>query len=211
MVGSFRQSVVLWMSNELPADLYLRPAGSPAADRHPTVSLGLAEGLAKIPGVVAVERLRAYEIRFQEMPTTLASADLDVLDVVRWYQNSEFLSGRPERQILPELRHSNTVIVSEPFAYKHHLKAGDTITLSLGETQASLRIADVFYDYSSERGSILMDRQTMLRYLPDPAPSNLAIYVSPDARLETVRTEIEKAAAGHRVLLFSNRELRWKP
>jgi len=208
MVGSFRQSVVLWMSNELPADLYLRPAGSPAADRHPTVSLGLAEGLAKIPGVVAVERLRAYEIRFQEMPTTLASADLDVLDVVRWYQNSEFLSGRPERQILPELRHSNTVIVSEPFAYKHHLKAGDTITLSLGETQASLRIADVFYDYSSERGSILMDRQTMLRYLPDPAPSNLAIYVSPDARLETVRTEIEKAAAGHRVLLFSNRELR---
>jgi putative ABC transport system permease protein len=88
------------------------------------------------------------------------------------------------------------------------VKAGDIITLSLGETQASFRIADVFYDYSSERGSILMDRQTMLRYLPDVAPSNLAIYVSPQARLETVRTEIEKAAAGHRVLLFSNRELR---
>jgi putative ABC transport system permease protein len=208
MVGSFRQSVVLWMNNELPADLYLRPAGSPAADRHPTVSLGLAGELARIPGVVAVERLRAYEIRYQGVPTTLASADLDVLDVIRWYQNSEFLSGRPEQQILPELRHSNTVIVSEPFTYKHHLKAGDTIALSLGETQASFRIADVFYDYSSERGSILMDRQTMLRYLPDPAPSNLAIYLSPDAHLETVRGEIEKAAAGHRVLLFSNRELR---
>jgi putative ABC transport system permease protein len=208
MVGSFRQSVVLWMSNELPADLYLRPAGPPAADRHPTVSLGLAEELAKIPGVVAVERLRAYEIRYQGMPATLASADLDVLDVLRWYQNSEFLSGRPEQQVLPELRHSNAVIVSEPFTYKHHVKAGDTITLSLGETQASFRIADVFYDYSSERGSILMDRKTMLRYLPDPAPSNLAIYVSPGASLERVRAEIEKAAAGHRVLMFSNRELR---
>jgi putative ABC transport system permease protein len=208
MVGSFRQSVVLWMNNELPADLYLRPAGSPAADRHPTVSLGLSDELARIPGVAAVERLRAYEIRFQGMPTTLASADLDVLDVIRWYQNSEFLSGRPEQQILPELRHSNTVIVSEPFTYKHHLKAGDTITLSLGGTQASFCIADVFYDYSSERGSILMDRTTMLRYLPDPAASNLAIYVSPNVQLEAVRAEIEKAAAGHRVLLFSNRELR---
>jgi putative ABC transport system permease protein len=208
MVGSFRQSVVLWMSNQLPADLYLRPAGSPAADRHPTLSLGLAEDITKIPGVVAVERLRAYEISYQGMPATLASADLDVLDVIRWYPQSEFISGRPQQQVLPELRHSNTVVVSEPFSYKHHLKAGDFITLSLGETQASFRIAEVYYDYSSERGSILMDRQTMLRYLPDPASSNLAIYVSPNVQLETVRAEIEKAAAGHRVLLFSNRDLR---
>jgi putative ABC transport system permease protein len=208
MVGSFRQSVVLWMSNQLPADLYLRPAGSPAADRHPTISLGLAEDIAKLPGVVAVERLRAYEISYQGMPATLASADLDVLDVIRWYPQSEFLSGRPQQQVLPELRHSNTVVVSEPFTYKHHLKAGDFITLSLGETQASFRIAEVYYDYSSERGSILMDRKTMLRYLPDPAPSNLAIYLSPDAPLGTVRAAIEKAAAGHRVLLFANRDLR---
>ncbi len=118
------------------------------------------------------------------------------------------MSGRPQQQVLPELRNSNTVVVSEPFSYKHHLKAGDFITLSLGETQAVFRVADVYYDYSSERGSILVDRKTMLRYLPDPAPSNLAIYVSPDAQLETVRTEIEKATAGHRVLLFSNRDLR---
>jgi putative ABC transport system permease protein len=208
MVGSFRQSVALWMSNQLPADLYLRPAGSPAADRHPTISLGLAEDIAKIPGVVAVERLRAYEISYQGMPATLASADLDVLDVIRWYPHSEFLSGRPQQQVLPELRHSNAVVVSEPFTYKHHLKAGDFITLSLGETQASFRIADIYYDYSSERGSILMDRQTMLRYLPDPALSNLAIYLSPEYELASVRAQIEKAAAGRRVLMFSNRDLR---
>jgi len=208
MVGSFRQSVVLWMSDQLPADLYLRPAGSPAADRHPTISLGLAEEIAKLPGVVAVERLRAYEIRYQGMPATLASADLNVLDAIRWYPHSEFLSGRVQQQVLPELRHSNTVVVSEPFSYKHHVKAGDFITLSLGETQASFSVADVYYDYSSERGSILMDRDTLLQYLPDPAPSNLAIYVSLNAQLETVRAAIEKASAGHRVLMFSNRDLR---
>jgi putative ABC transport system permease protein len=208
MVGSFRQSVVLWMSNQLPADLYLRPAGSPAADRHPTISPGLAEEIAKVPGVLAVERLRAYEIRYQEMPVTLGSADLDVLGVIREYPQSEFLSGRPRQQVLPQLRGSNTVVVSEPFTYKHHVKAGDSITLSLGETQTTFRIADVYYDYSSERGSILMDRGTLLRYLPDPAPSNLAIYVSPGAQLEAVRAAIEKTAAGHRVLMFSNRDLR---
>jgi putative ABC transport system permease protein len=205
MVGSFRQTVRLWMSDQLPADLYLRPAGSAAADRHPTITLGLAEEIAKLPGVAAVERLRAYEISFENMPATLASADLNVL---RSYHNSDFFSGRPKEQVLAELRDSNAIIVSEPFTYKHHLKAGDSITLSLGETQASFRIVDVYYDYSSERGSILMDRKTLLRYLPDPAPSNLAIYVSSDAQVESVRAEIEKATAGHRVLMSSNRDLR---
>ena len=205
MVGSFRQTVMIWMGDQLPADLYLRPAGSAAADRHPTISPGLAEEIAKLPDVAAVDRLRAYEISFEGMPATLASADLNVL---RSYHNSDFFSGRSKEQVLAELRDSNVVIVSEPFTYKHHLKDGDSITLSLGETQASFRIADVYYDYSSERGNILMDRKTMLRYLPDPAPSNLAIYVSPDAQTGMVRTEIEKAAAGHRVLMFSNRDLR---
>jgi putative ABC transport system permease protein len=205
MVGSFRQTVMIWMSDQLPADLYLRPAGSAAADRHPTISPGLAEEIAKLPGVAAVDRLRAYEISFEDMPATLASADLNVL---RSYHNSDFFSGRPREQVLAELRDSNAVIVSEPFTYKHHLKAGDSMTLSLGETQASFRIADVYYDYSSERGNILMDRKTMLRYLPDPAPSNLAIYVSSGAQLGRVRAEIENASAGHRVLMFSNRDLR---
>ncbi|HUC53628.1 MAG TPA: FtsX-like permease family protein [Candidatus Cybelea sp.] len=205
MVGSFRQTVMVWMEDQLPADLYLRPAGSAAADRHPTISPGLAEELAKLPGVLAVERLRIYEISFEGMPASLASADLSV---ERSHHDSDFFSGRPKEQILAELRDSNAVVVSEPFAYKHHRTVGDFITLSLGGTQASFRIVDVYHDYSSERGSLLMDRNTMLRYLPDPAPSNLAIYISPDAQLEMVRAAIEKTAAGHRVLLFSNRDLR---
>jgi putative ABC transport system permease protein len=205
MVGSFRETVSVWMGDRLPADLYLRPAGSAAADRHPTISPSLAEEIEKLPGVAAVERLRAYEIRYQDMPATLASIDLNVL---RRDQNSEFFSGRPREQVLAELRDSNVVVVSEPFTYKHHVKTGDSITLPLGEKLAAFRVADVYYDYSSERGSILMDRKTMLRYLPDPAPSNLAIYVSPDAKLEIVRAELERATAGHRVLLFSNRDIR---
>jgi putative ABC transport system permease protein len=205
MVGSFRETVSVWMDDQLPADLYMRPAGSAAADRHPTISPGLAEEIEKLPGVAAVEKLRAYEIRYQDMPATLASANLNVQ---RAHKDSDFFSGRPREQVLGELRDSNAVVVSEPFTYKHGVKTGDFITLSLGDKQAAFRIVDVYYDYSSERGSILMDRKTMLRYLPDPAPSNLAIYISGDANLEAVRAEIEKATASYRVFLFSNRDIR---
>jgi putative ABC transport system permease protein len=205
MVGSFRETVLLWMNDRLPADLYLRPAGEPAPDRHPTVSLELADKISKLPGVAGVDRLRAYEISYDGMPATLASVDLSAL---RADHRSNFFSGRPTERVLSEIRGADAVLVSEPFTYKHRVRTGDTITLALGAAPASFRIADVYYDYGSERGSILMDRQTMLRYLPDSAPSNLAIYVAPTASAETVREEILQASAGYRVLLVSNRDLR---
>jgi putative ABC transport system permease protein len=205
MVGSFRETVLVWMNDRLPADLYLRPAGNPTPDRHPIVSLDLADKISKLPGVAGVDRLRAYEISYDGMPATLASVDLSAL---RSDHRSNFFSGRPTEKVLSQIRGADAVLVSEPFTYKHHVRTGDTITLALGATRPSFRIVDVYYDYGSERGSILMDRQTMLRYLPDPAPSNLAIYLAPNATAQTVREEIAQVSAGYRVLLFSNRDLR---
>jgi len=205
MVGSFRQTVVTWMNNQLPADLYLRPAGDAAADRHPTISVELAEKIAVLPGVAAVDRLRAYEISYNGMPATLASVDLRVL---RAYRKSDFFSGRPTSEVLDQLRGKNNIIVSEPFTYKHKVKTGDTITLALGEALANFQIVDVFYDYASERGYVLMDRDVLLKYLPDETPTNLAVFVAPDAKAAEVRKEIQEVAAGHRILIFSDRDLR---
>jgi len=205
MVGSFRQTVVSWMSHQLPADLYLRPAGNPAADRHPTISAELVEKIAALPGVAGVDRLRAYEISYDGMPATLATVDLRV---PRTNRNAEFFSGRPANEVLEQLRGKSNVVVSEPFTYKHRVKTGDTITLSLGADRASFRIVDVYSDYASERGYILMDRDVLLKYLPDAEPTNLAVFVAPDADAAEVRKEILETAAGHRILIFSNGELR---
>ncbi len=150
----------------------------------------LTNKISHLPGVAAIDRLREYEISYEGMPAGLGSIELNVL---REYHNADFLSGRKTNEVLAEVRDSNAVLISEPFANKHHLRAGQSIELSLGGGRASFRVADVYYDYSSERGSVLMDRNVMLRYLPDPAASNLAIYV---------------ASEGHRVLMFTNRDLR---
>ncbi len=85
---------------------------------------------------------------------------------------------------------------------------GDSITLPLGGSLVRFKVIDVFYDYGSEKGYIVVDRSIMLRYVPDPAPSNLAIYVAPGANLDEVRTEVDKAVAGRNILIFTNRNLR---
>jgi putative ABC transport system permease protein len=205
MVGSFRETVVAWMGDQLPADLYVRSAGGPAADRHPTLSLEVSDRIAQLPGIAGIDRMREYEISYEGTPATLGGVELKIL---RSYHSADFLSGRPTKEVLSELRGTDTVIVSEPFANKHHVRAGDVITLPLGEARQSFRVVDVYYDYSSERGSVLMDRITLLRYIPDAKPSSLAIYVAPGTRPETVRAEIDQASAGSRILVFSDRDLR---
>ena len=205
MVGSFRETVIQWMEGEVPADFYLRPAGGHSVDRHPTISPVLAEKLATLPGVEAVDGLRAYEVSYDGVPTTVAAADIHGR---RKREKSGFFSGRPNEEVLAELRSGNNVVVSEPFTYKHDVVRGDAITLRLGTSLTSFRIVDVYYDYGSERGFVLMDRDTMKKYLPDDAPSNLAVYVADGADRELVHKEIEREASAYRILIFSNADLR---
>jgi putative ABC transport system permease protein len=205
MVGSFRQTVLVWMDDRLQADLYLRPAGPTGPDRHPTMAADIPERIARLPQVAAVDRFRAYEISYGGLPATLGGGDTAIAGR---YGQRPFLSGSDPRSVFPQLTRGENVIVSEAFANKHHTKGGDTLTLALGGRTANLRVVDVYYDYSNERGYIIMDRATLLKYLPDPAPSNLAVYLKPGVTLEEGRRAVESAIAGRKVLTASNRTLR---
>jgi putative ABC transport system permease protein len=205
MVGSFRKTVSIWMDNELQADLYLRPAGPTAADRHPTLAPEIVAQVQSVPGVAAVGWFRAYSISYQGLPATLAAGDSRI---AARYSRREFLQGPSRENIYRQLARGDSAIVSEPFAVKHHVGAGDVLTLPLGGGSAAFRVAGVYYDYADERGTIIIDRATLLKYLPDPAPSNVAVYLEADANVGRVQRAVDSACAGRQVVVFSNKELR---
>jgi putative ABC transport system permease protein len=190
----------------LQADLYIRPAGAAGAGRHPTMSPDSADVLRALPEVAAVDSFRAYEISYNGKPATLGGGDTKV----QASHNSRiFLSGGAPQVVFRRMSSGeNALIVSEPFANKHNVQAGDTITLQLGGQSTQFKVLDVYYDYASERGYLIMDRSTLLRYLPDPAPSNLAVYLEAGVDLEQGRQAVENALAGRKLLILSNRTLR---
>jgi putative ABC transport system permease protein len=191
MVGSFRQTVLAWMNDRLQADIYVRPAGSASANRHPTMSADTANLVRRLPEVREVDSFRAYEISYQGAPVTLGGSDAHIA------------AGFP-RMTAGE----DVVVVSEPFANKHNVRVGDKIALRLGEKAASFQVLDIYYDYASERGYIVMNRATLLRYLPDPAVSNLAVYLKPGVEIEAAKQRIESALSGRKLFIATNRTLR---
>ena len=205
MVGSFRQTVLLWMEDRLQADLYLRPTGPAGADRHPTLSPAVLASLAALPEVAEVDPFRAYEISYGGLPATLGAGDARISGR---YGQRPFHSGAHPGDVFARLIGHDNVIVSEPFANKHNVKAGDTLELPLGQRPVRFQVLDIYGDYSNERGYIIMDRGTLLKYLPDPAPSNMAVYLKPGTDLQTGRRAVEKALGSHKAIVFTNRSLR---
>jgi putative ABC transport system permease protein len=110
--------------------------------------------------------------------------------------------------VFAQLLGRDDVIVSEPFANKHGVQRGDTLELLLAGRRVRFRVIDIYSDFSNERGYIIMDRGTLLKYLPDPAPSNVAVYLRPGVSLEAGRRAVETALHGSPAMVFTNRSLR---
>jgi putative ABC transport system permease protein len=69
-------------------------------------------------------------------------------------------------------------------------------------------VAGVYYDYSSSQGYVIVDRSTLLKYLPGLPPTNAAVYLEPGANAARVRQELQLRTAGYGVAIAHNSELR---
>lgn len=205
MVGSFRETVIVWLDTQLRADLYVRPAGRTGAGEHPALPAEAPALAASTPGVEAVDTFRAMEVEYQGQRVSLGAGDSTI---VHRYGRLRFLPGEDRDAILQSLPGQDRVIVSEPFANKHDVHVGSVLDLPLGDRTVRVVVAGIYYDYSSERGWVIFDRSTLLKYLPGQPPTNLAIYVRKDADTGEVRHALEQRLAKYRVVVAPNRALR---
>src|SRR5581483_8392277 len=205
MVGSFRETVLVWLDSQLRADLYLRPLGRTGADQHPPLDPRIETLLKSVSGVAAVDVFHALEFRYRGERATLGAGESEI---VRRYGRLRFLPGQDRDAILRSLPGTDRAIVSEPFANRFNTRAGDRLKLALGDRAVTVTVAGVYYDYSTSQGYVVLDRRTLLRYLPGQPPTNMAVYLAPGADSGRVRRAIEKLVSPYHVVVAPNDLLR---
>jgi putative ABC transport system permease protein len=205
MVGSFRETVTLWLDTQLRADLYVRPAGGGATGEYPPLPPAVPAILASAPHVAAVDLFHALEFHYHGDRVTLGAGKLDI---VRRYGRLRFLPGENRDAILRSLPGRDRAIVSEPFANRHGVHAGDRIVLPLGARNVAVTVAGVYYEYSSSQGFVLLDGSTLLHYLPAQPPTNAALYLEPGADAAEAQHAIQQRTAGLGILVVPNQALR---
>ena len=205
MVASFRETVTLWLDVQLRADLYVAPAGRVAAGEYPPLPPAAPALLAGTPGVAAADFFHALEFHYHGERATLGAGDVEI---VRRYGRLRFLPGQDRDEILRSLPGQDRAIVSEPFANKHGIRAGDRLSLPIGPRSVTVTVAGVYYEYSSSQGFVLLDRSTLLKYLPGQPPTNAAIYLHPGADAAMVQRDMQRRTAGMGVSISLNQSLR---
>jgi putative ABC transport system permease protein len=205
MIESFRSTVINWLDLSLRADLYVSApvAGGgtrPTADLDPA----WADRLAQLPGVETVETFRSVTVDSEFGPIQLSVADASRARDARLYRFASGSAAEVWQQVV-----NGTVIVSEPFAYQHGLSArGGRVQLQTDQGPKTFPVVGVYYDYASDRGTVLMAKSTYHRYWRDRAISSIALYLAPGVLEDQVQGRVRAALAGSGLTVQPNRSIR---
>jgi putative ABC transport system permease protein len=206
MVGSFRQTVVLWLGQTLRADLYIRPATDMGGPMESKLDPQTLKAFNQIPGVKAVEKLRTVPLTWNGSDVTLSAFDMAVLA-----NNGTVVlkSGGNAEQTLQSMVGQNSVLVSEPLALKHQIKPGDWVSLTAATGPVSLKVQGIYYDYSNDRGTFMMDRSVYAGLFKDDSVNGVALYCQQGFSPDSVTQDILKRLPdGTKVFIQSNAGLK---
>jgi len=200
MVASFRNSLDQWLTDMLPADLYLRQTARDSAQQGQPMPPGLAASAAALPGVerVAAQRSRAIGIRVRGMTggTTLLARPLD-----------HRLPLQGEAVALPD--GLQPVYINEAMRDELRLAPGDRFMLRLDGRQLPVGVKAIWRDYSRQSGAVLMERRDWERLSGDAAITELALWLKPGADPVAVQQALrEVSGAPESLEIASAGELR---
>ena len=216
MVTSFRDSLIVWLDEVLPADLYVRQAGGviDAPVFLPQAVAAAASG----PGVrqLRAERLLSITLAPDQPDATLLVRDLPpgaMQPKLPWIVAPAAAPPAGDGDLVP-------VYPSEVLAALQHLKTGDIITVPLPLSGATATAAPaaaaaaasavhpaavravvrgIWRDYARQQGALFMSRADWLRLTGDDRISGLAVWLA-EPRTDAGATGSAPADSGAAVL-----------
>jgi putative ABC transport system permease protein len=223
MVNSFRGTVADWLDVTLGADIYLSPPSVTATRATADLDPALAETLRAVPGVgrvVTGRNVNALAPAFPDLPpVNLTIADGEVVSGERRFVWTAYPPADPADPDLaiapywPALR-DGAVMVSEPFAFRRGItQEENTLTLLTDRGEVTFPVIGVYFDYTTEQGTVFMADTVYRAHYDDRFISTLAVFLTPEAAADPARRDgvfeaVRAAAAGTELVVQSNRALR---
>lgn len=202
MVFSFRETVAAWINDTLIADLFIAPASNEIVGPSSFFPPAAVQFLATHPAVETIDTFREIGLPMGDETAAVA--------VVRGSERRQFQFIRGDG---PEIRRrfqaEPCVLVSESFARRHRLHAGESIQLTTPDGVRDFPIAGIFYDYTRDQGVVYMSQRTFIQFWHDDRVSSVAVYLketgSGEALSDAFRQQFSREG---QFVIYSNRSLR---
>jgi putative ABC transport system permease protein len=202
MIGSFRRTVEVWVETTVQADIYLTTP-SWRSEPDATVDAELVAALVNHPGVVAFDRLRRLLVTIEDKRISMAGVDMGLSSGQARFP---LLEG-DRLEVLRQVQEGG-VLIGEPLSRKSQLHVGDLLQVRGGQGVLEFPIAGVYYDYTSEMGSVAMDLALMEDSFGPGSINSLSLYLEQDLDPERVIDEIKARFPNTPLQIRSNQHLR---
>ena len=178
MVGSFRQTVILWLDQTLSGDIQVSRLDSES---------GAISG--------ALESFVRDQLQVQSLTRVYNQRVESNVSEIRVTAYGDGLEGNLfVKTISPDgLRSAEAgtgLLVSEPFAYLHNLDINDTMTLYSPQGSLTLPVAGIFYDYTTGPGMVAMAQNLYAQWWPDSAPTSLILHAADGQDLAALQRDL---------------------
>ena len=206
MVGSFRETVRVWVDQTISSDLWLRPARGLTNAPSAVFPAAIDDDLQRLPFIDAVDLVRGRDITFGDSIVTVGSGDFHV--AVR-HGELPMVSRRSSVDALTAAIRANGVVVSESFSLKFRRGVGNSVILPTAHGLHAFPITGIYRDYSNDRGVIAMDRPLFVRWFDDDAINTVVVYLRKGVSPEWARAQLERGVGRkYHAFAVTNRETR---
>ena len=196
MVASFRDSMLHWLDQVLPADLYVRSARNLGASDSAYFGPEFVKATARVTGVQRVQPARQLSLLLDPAQPAVALIARNLSDPARDLP----LIGEPLAVPLGHLG----VYVSEAMLDLHGARAGQVFTplsaafKALAASPSSppplFFVAGVWRDYAHQGGAIAIDKQVFETLSGDRRANDLALWLDAQADNARVQQDIRQLA-----------------
>lgn len=205
MIGSFRSTVVGWLDNTLTADIFVTAPSTNLSSNEGFDPL-ISKEIGKFPGINRVTTARRTQIDTPNYGSTILVAV--TRDIAK---DQRFLWTEGNKYNIWKRLEKGEVLISESFAYRNRVptKSGTAIELQTDKGPHLFEVAGVYYDYTSQKGVVLMSDPVYRKFWNDNQITSVAVYVAPDQKVDSIIQGLQESFAGrHNLLIQSNRSLR---
>lgn len=204
-VNSVRGSLLAWVDQMVTADLIVSSGARTAGPRNVPLREDLLAGLQKIPGIKVIDLYRLIRSSYQGQPVLIESFSARDSASVRTLP----MAGGDGARALREMGEGKGVIVSESFESKFKKGAGDAVELMTPSGAISFKILGVYIDYSSDSGSVLLDRALYKKYWRDELLDAFDLWLAPGADpQQIIRAIREQYGERYQLFISTHRELK---
>lgn len=204
-VHSVRGSLLSWVDQMVTADLIIHSGARTSGPLNVPLREDLVSALGSIPGVEVVDRYRLIRSTYEGQPILVESFSARVSERVR---RLPMVEGEA-RKALRQMATGEGIVVSESFTNKFGKHLGDTVYLPTPSGRVPFRVLGVYVDYSSDSGSVLIDRDLYKKVWQDALVDAFDLWLAPGADEQgVIRTIKEEYGEKYQLFVSTHRELR---